>query len=131
MNRICFIVIMKSEKLSHAIAQLSLTKMAEDVVILDLRKLTTMTDFFVICSAETDIQVRAITDAILDGLTPKKIKPWQNEGKESSNWVLLDLDDVVVHIFQTQSREYYQLEKLWGDAVITPVTDTLEISIEE
>lgn len=122
---------MKPKKLSQTIAQLSLTKKAEDVLILDLRKLTTMTDFFVICSADTDIQVRAITNAILDGLVPKKIKPWQNEGKESSSWVLLDFVVVVVHIFQTSSREYYQLEKLWGDAVITPVTDNVDVSIED
>lgn len=121
---------MRPEKLSKTIAQLTLTKKAENVLILDLRKLTSMTDFFVICSADTDVQVRAISDAVLDGLIDKNIKPWHKEGKESSTWVLLDFVVVVTHIFQTKSREYYQLEKLWGDAVISPVTDTVETSIE-
>lgn len=116
---------MLSEELAHIITQFTLTKKAEDVVILDLRKLTNMTDFFVICSGETDIQVKAITDAVLDGLVIQKIKPWHKEGYDTGTWVLLDFIDVVVHIFHRNSRSYYQLEDLWGDAPVTTITDTV------
>ena len=116
---------MSSEELAHSITRLTLTKKAEDVVILDLRKLTNMTDFFVICSGETDIQVKAITDAVLDGLVEQKIKPWHKEGYDTCAWVLLDFVDVVAHIFHKNSRSYYQLEGLWGDAPVTTITDTI------
>ena len=107
---------MSPEETALTIAQFTLTKKAMDVVILDLRKLTSMTDFFVICSGETDIQVKAITDAVLDGLVEKKIRPWHKEGYEFLRWVLLDYVDVVVHIFIKELREFYRLERLWGDA---------------
>lgn len=119
------------EELSHKIARLSLIKKAEDVVILDLRKLTNMTDFFVICSGETYMQVKAITDSVLDGLVEDRIKPWHKEGLNGNSWVLLDFVDVIAHVFHTKSRAYYQLESLWGDAVITTVTDEVEANSGE
>ena len=117
---------MSSKELANTITQLTLIKKAEDVVILDLRKLTNMTDFFVICSGETDIQVKAITDAVLDGLAKQKIKPWHKEGYETGGWVLLDFVDVVAHIFRKNSRSYYQLEELWGDAPVTTKSDSTD-----
>ena len=117
---------MTPEELAHTIARLTLTKKAEEVVILDLRELTNMTDFFVICSGGTDIQVKAITDAVLDGLVKEKIKPWHREGREAGTWVLLDFVDVVAHVFHEDTRSYYQLEELWGDASVTAVTDTMQ-----
>ncbi len=114
---------MDSKELAHLIANLSLEKKAEDVLILDLRELTTITDYFVICSGETDIQVKAISDNIIDKLKEQKIKVWHREGYESLNWVLLDLVDVVVHIFRPETRDFYALEKLWGDAEIIKVED--------
>jgi len=114
---------LKSKELAHLIAQLSLEKKAEDVLILDLRGITTITDYFVICSGDTDIQVKAISDNIIDRLSEQKIKVWHREGYESLNWVLLDLVDVVVHIFRPETRDYYNLEKLWGDADITRIED--------
>ena len=83
-------------------------------------ELTTITDHFVICSAATDIQVKAITDGIRKGTGTK---PWRIEGYEQLNWVLLDYVDVVVHIFKSSEREYYQLEKLWADAQLTEYND--------
>lgn len=84
---------------------------------MDLRKLTSVTDFFVICSADSDVQIKAIADAVEDGLLPKGISPWHREAG-SPNWVLLDYVDVVLHIFHKDTRPYYNLEKLWGDATI-------------
>ena len=107
---------MDSEKLAHYIANLTLEKKAELVTIMDLREVTTITDYFVICSGDSDIQIKAISDFILDKLKREDIKVWHTEGYQGLNWVLLDLVDVVVHIFKPEVREYYALEKLWGDA---------------
>ena len=115
---------MDSEELAHLISKLTLEKKAEKVRILDLKGITTITDFFVICTGDTDVQVQAIGDHIRDKLKEKKIRVWHDEGRTpSSHWVLLDLIDVVVHIFLPEYREYYALEKLWGDAKIIEVHD--------
>jgi len=105
-----------------AIARLTLTKKAYDVVALDLRGLTTMADFFVVCSADSEPQIKAIADAVEEGMEETGEAPWHKEAG-SPNWVLLDYVDVVLHIFHKDARTFYSLEKLWGDATITPVTD--------
>ena len=114
---------MNSEQLSRFIAELTLDKKAEDVIIMDLKKLTNITDYFVICSGDSDIQVKAISDHITEKLEQENIKIWHVEGYQSMNWILMDLVDVVVHIFRPEVREFYALEKLWGDAGITKVED--------
>jgi ribosome-associated protein len=113
---------LKSQVLAQAVARLALSKKAGEVVIMDLRGLTTMTDFFVICSADSDVQIRAIAEAVDDGMEKKGAAAWHKESG-SSSWVLLDFVDVVVHIFHRNTRAYYNLEKLWGDAKIRKVTD--------
>jgi ribosome-associated protein len=113
---------LKSPLLAQAVARLALTKKAADVVVMDLRGLTSMTDFFVVCSADSDVQIRAIADAVDDGMITKGVSPWHRESG-SSNWVLLDFVDVVVHIFHRNTRGFYNLEKLWGDAKITRAAD--------
>ncbi len=102
--------------LAKKIASFALAKKAQNVVLLDLRKLTTMADFFVICSAESDTQVRAIADNIRDGTERAGERVWHDEGQGESTWVLLDFVDVVVHVFHKETRSFYNLEKLWGDA---------------
>jgi len=89
---------------------------------MDLRGLTSMADFFVVCSADSDVQIRAIADAVDEGMLAKGTAPWHRESG-SSSWVLLDFVDVVVHIFHRNTRAFYNLEKLWGDAKITRITD--------
>ncbi|MBT3589236.1 MAG: ribosome silencing factor [Candidatus Marinimicrobia bacterium] len=102
------------------IAELALAKKAETVVGIDVRGLTSIADYFLICSADTEPQIKAIVDSIRRG-TPHK--PWHLEGYENSAWVLLDYIDVVVHVFKTEEREYYGLEKLWADAPLIPFED--------
>ncbi len=97
-------------------AELALTKKGENVISMDLRGLTSTCDFFVICGGTSDIQVRAIADAIKNGLNDEGEKPWHVEGYEGKRWILLDYVDVVVHVFDEETRDYYQLERLWGDA---------------
>lgn len=113
---------MKSQVLALAVARLALSKKAGDVVIMDLRGLTSMADFFVVCSADSDVQIRAVADAVDDGMREKGAGAWHRESG-SSSWVLLDFVDVVVHIFHRNTRTFYNLEKLWGDAKIKKVAD--------
>jgi len=105
------------------IANLAIEKQADEVISLDVRGITSMTDHFVFCSADTDVQVKAIADNIREGT---EHKPWRTEGFEQLNWVLLDYIDVVVHIFKTRDREYYNLESLWSDAPLTEYKDETE-----
>ncbi len=114
---------MNSKQLAERIADLIFNKKGYNVKILDLQQLTTMADFFVICSADSDTQVKAISDEIDKSLREEGIRSWHKEGYNALNWVLLDYIDVVVHIFKKEYREFYNLEKLWGDAVITEVSD--------
>ncbi len=105
------------------IAQLALTKKAYDIVIMDLRKLTTMTDYFVVCTADSDTQVKAVADAIGEGMANLGDRPWHEEGYTNRSWILLDFVDVVVHVFHKDVRNFYNLERLWGDAPKEHVAD--------
>ncbi len=113
----------RPKTIAKKIIKFALGKKAEEVMLLDLRKITTMTDFFVICSGGSDVQVRAIAGAVLDGCKQEKISVYSVEGLDALSWVLIDLVDVVVHVFQQDTRKYYQLERLWGDAVIETFDD--------
>ena len=116
---------MTAKNLAKKIAQLALSKKAFDIIIMDLRKLTDIADFFVICSADSDVQVKAITDMVAEGTEKIGMKPWHHEGISQRQWVLLDYVDVVVHIFHKEARKFYSLEKLWGDAVVESVMDEI------
>ncbi len=89
---------------------------------MNLRGLSSVTDFFVVCSGDSDMQVKAIADEVQEGLKKKGVAPWQVEGG-SPNWVIVDFVDVVVHVFHKQTRPFYNLERLWGDAKIQHVVD--------
>ncbi len=114
---------MTPKTLARKVAQFALTKKASDVVIADLRKISSVADYFVICSAGSDTQVKAIADAVITGMQRVGHAVWHNEGYSHLNWVLLDYVDVVVHIFQREIRSYYNLERLWGDAKFEYVQD--------
>lgn len=91
-------------------------KKASDILILEVAKLTSFTDYFVICSAPSERQVQAIVRNVQDSLREEKIRPLGVEGLESSAWVLLDYGDVVFHCFTDAAREYYKLEGFWTEA---------------
>lgn len=86
------------------------------LVVLDLRGLCTFTNHFLICSAPSERQVRAIADKIDERLSAEKIKMLGREGYKEARWILLDYSDLIVHIFEEETRSYYDLEHLWGDA---------------
>jgi ribosome-associated protein len=96
-------------------------KKAFDLLVLDLRGLTSITDYFVICSASNVTQIGAITDGIGHALASEGIRPSHIEGGPESTWVLMDYGDAVVHIFDEVTRSYYSLERLWGDAPRIPI----------
>jgi ribosome-associated protein len=118
-----------SRTLAKKISQFALEKKAADVLIMDLRKITTTADFFVLCSADSDTQVRAIAESILEGTERLGAKVWHAEGMSALMWVVLDYVDVVTHIFHKDARSFYNLERLWGDAKITEITDELEKAV--
>jgi ribosome-associated protein len=114
---------MTSEERATRAAQLALTKKAENVISLKLKGLTSTCDYFVIATGGSDVQVKAIADAIVEGLKEVGENVWHVEGYEGSRWILLDYVDVVVHVFDEETRDYYQLERLWGDAPLTEFAD--------
>jgi ribosome-associated protein len=108
-------------------------KKAERIVILDVSKQLVITDHFVICSGNTDRQVRTIADEIERQLSEKhRIKPYRREGEREGTWVLLDYVDFVVHVFRKEERDYYELERLWSDAEKIPFEEeTIEPAAAE
>jgi ribosome-associated protein len=103
--------------LARLALQCCLDKKATDPVVLDLRELAGVSDYFVIVSASSEVQVKAIADFVEERLREDHaVKPWHVEGRDGRRWVLLDYIDVVVHVFHERTREYYLLERLWGDA---------------
>jgi ribosome-associated protein len=105
-----------TQELARHAARLALEKQATQVVIIDLRELTSMCDYFVIASGGSGPQVDAIVDHVRTGLAGAGERPWKVEGTERKQWVLIDYVDFVVHVFQGETRELYLLERLWGDA---------------
>jgi ribosome-associated protein len=91
-------------------------KKATNLVVLDLRKAAGFTDYFVICSGTNSRQIRAIADGVMEALAAAGVKPAHVEGYERSEWVLLDYFDFIVHVFAPETRMFYGLERLWGNA---------------
>lgn len=113
-----------SDKLLDVITDALLDKKAEDITVLDVHELTTLADKFVICHANTDVQIKAIANNV-NKETQEKLneKAWKEEGRESRRWVILDYVNVVVHIFKKELRDYYALERMWNDAPLRKIED--------
>ena len=97
-------------------ARAAVGKKAHQPIALDLRDLDGVSDYFLIVSGSSEVQVKAIADAVQDGLRERGARVWHVEGLEGRKWVLLDYVEVVVHVFHERTREYYMLDRLWGDA---------------
>jgi ribosome-associated protein len=109
----------RSRKLPSEVARAvgaALDKKAHDVVVLDLRGTPAFTDFFVLCSGLNQRQVKAISDAVEETLRASKVRPAHVEGYDRAEWVLMDFFTFIVHVFTPQTRAFYGLERLWGDA---------------
>jgi ribosome-associated protein len=108
-----------------AAVQAALDKKASDCVVLDLRNTPAFTDFFILCSGNSQRQVKAIADAIEEALKALKVRPAHVEGYERGEWILMDYFNFIVHVFSPPMRLFYSLERLWGDA------ERIEVSDEE
>jgi len=116
-----------TKEFTHRIADLILSKKGYDIKIMDLQKLSSISDYFIICSADSDMQVKAIADEVDKKLRKDGIKCYHREGYQSLTWVILDYFDVVVHVFKNTAREYYNLERLWGDAPVEEIKDDFDL----
>jgi ribosome-associated protein len=103
-------------ELARRIVELAEDKKAAEIVLLDLGGLTTMADYFVICSGGSERQLEAIASGIIASLRDEKVKPIGREGTSASHWILIDFGSVIVHVFTPPERDYYGLEKHWADA---------------
>ncbi len=105
-----------TKQLPEAIAEAASDKKAQNIVIMDMSGISMVTDYFIICSAGSTTQVKAIVDNIEEKLEEQGIKPLRKEGYREARWVLLDYGTCVVHVFIEEERQFYKLEKLWADA---------------
>lgn len=122
----------ESFDLAKACAQLALSRNAEDIRILDLTEIeSSPADYFIVCTAGSETQMRAIKDALIKGTAALgSVKP-RTEGADGTQWVILDYFDVVIHIFLAEGRVFYKLEKLWGDAKVFLVDDRGNVTEKE
>ena len=110
-----------AERKARRAARAALDKKAVDPVILDVQGVSTVTDYFVLCSGKSTTHLRTITDAIREDLRDAGARLLHAEGVPESGWVLLDYGDVLMHVFLEDTRMYYALERLWGDAPSVPL----------
>jgi ribosome-associated protein len=118
---------LSSEQLARRIAETALDKKAQDVVALDMRGVVSYTDFFVICTGNTERQTQAIEDAIYQNLKHDeegRILPERVEGHSEARWILMDYGDCIVHVFTPSARDYYRLEMLWGEVPVLEVGES-------
>jgi len=106
----------ESLALARRVVDLAEDKKASDIVLLEIGRLTSMADYFVICSAQSERQLGAIADGIAEGLRDEGVKPIGREGTSSAHWLLIDFGSVIVHVMAQPERDFYQLEKLWAEA---------------
>ena len=113
----------KSSKIYKSVIKAIQDKKGEEIIILDLRKITeAVSDFFVICEASSTTQVKAIADNVEDYVKLQTGEnPYRHEGKQGSHWVLIDYINIVIHVMQPEARKFYRLEELWSDAIAEKV----------
>ena len=105
-----------AERKVRAAARAALAKKAADLIVLDVQRVSSVADFFLVCSGRSATHVQTIADAIREVLKEQGVRPRHAEGVAESGWVLLDYGDVLMHVFLEETRAYYALERLWGDA---------------
>lgn len=114
---------MEANELVELVLKALASKKARDIAVLDLHGLTIIADYFVIATASSPVNSRALVDAVLEGAATIGIKGLTPEGLGDASWVLIDLGDVIVHVFDEEHRDFYQLERLWADAPHVPVPE--------
>lgn len=107
---------MNNEQILEIVVKAADDKLAENIIVLDVRGLTSLGDYFVVMNGRNERQMGAIVDGVVEAVHKNKIEVKNQEGKDSGSWTLIDLNDVIVHVFSSDDRSYYNLEKLWSDA---------------
>jgi ribosome-associated protein len=118
---------LNSKEVAQLIGSILISKKATDVEILDLRGVTDLVEYFVICTALSETHSKALLEAVRENLSPFKVIPWHIEGESFAHWILIDYVDIVVHIFLPETRSYYSLEMLWGDVPHIEIPEQIEV----
>lgn len=114
----------ETKKLLDVISEALLSKKANDITLLDVSELTTLTDYFVVCHGNSDTQIKALADAVEEDVQKHTSeKAWRKEGLSARTWIILDFVNVVVHVMNKEKRDYYGIEKMWNDAKVTQISD--------
>lgn len=113
-----------ADQVALSAAEAAADKKAQDILVLDIHDLTPIADYFVICSANSGTQIEAVTKAVRDRMEDLGIPCKGQEGLDESRWVLLDFGDLVVHVFRHEERDFYHLERVWGDARRVPFLES-------
>ena len=120
-------IIINSQEILELVVKAADSKRAEDIVALDVQKVSLLADYFVICSGNNERQINAIVDDIIEQEQKAQVEVKRVVGKDGGKWILIDLSDVIVHVFSSSERSFYNLEKLWSDA---PLVDLHEWIVE-
>jgi ribosome-associated protein len=110
-----------AERKARTAARAALDTKAIDLVVLDVQAISNVTDYFLVCSGRSTTHLKSISEAIREELKEAGVRPLHAEGTTESGWILLDYGDVLMHVFLEDTRAYYALERLWGDAPVLPV----------
>ena len=113
-----------TKKILDTIIEALLSKKANDITLLDVSELTTLAEYFVVCHGNSDVQVKALADAVEDDVLEKTgDKAWRKEGLNARSWIILDFVNIVVHVMSEEKRNFYGIERMWNDAKITYIKD--------
>lgn len=116
-----------SKQMVDVISEALLSRKGKEITVLDVSELTTLTDYFVVCHGTSDVQIKALADAVEDDMREKTgEKAWKKEGMQGRSWVILDFVNIVVHIMNKEKRDFYGIERMWNDAKITHIKDENE-----
>ncbi len=113
-----------SQQLTEMVTNAALSRNAENINVLDMKKKVDFTDYFIICQGDNQMQIKAIADEIIEKLEKADIKDFNIEGYDNKEWILIDIYDVICHIFDEETRNYYNIENLWGDVPQKTIDDT-------
>ena len=119
-------IIINSNNILELVVKAADSKRAEDIVALDVTQVSLLADYFVVCHGNSDRQVMAIAEEVIDVAQKNQIEVKRVEGKESARWVLIDLGDVIIHVFYGEERDFYNLEKLWSDAPLVNISSMVD-----
>ena len=113
----------ENKKIVNQFVELMQDKKVQDIVILDVKELTSLTDYFILCTSESTPQTKAVMDHIYKNMRANGLRPNNLEDTKTLEWVAMDYFNVVIHIFNQETRDYYQFERLWGDAKIEKIDE--------